>query len=81
MEIFVHAKDNDLWDIIVGGPKVIHNTGLDDRGEPIPKPKSSWIKDDKVLMGKNSEEIKMLHCALNEYEFTRISACKSAKEV
>ena len=49
MEIFVNAMDVDLWEIIVGGPIVINNKGLDDKGEPVPKPRDAWTKDDKEL--------------------------------
>ena len=81
MEIFINSEDVDLWDIIVEGPKEVNNASLGADGKPVPKPRSAWSQDDKVLMGKNSKAIKMLLCALNDDEFTRISALKSAKEI
>lgn len=79
MEIFVNSEDIDLWDIIVGGPKEI--TEITDKGVKSPKPRADWTKEDKELMCKNSKAMKMLHCALSSDEYTRVSACKSAKEI
>ena len=78
MRAFLIAIDERVWQAVEFGWKhpteVVENvTG--------PKPRTKWTKDENELSSFNGKGINALFNALNQTEFSRVSACETAKEI
>ncbi|GAV83724.1 UBN2 domain-containing protein, partial [Cephalotus follicularis] len=78
MTIFPQSLDNQLWHIIVNGPRIPTKT-ID--GVVSPKPENEYNDNDFRMLQLNSKAKHVLFCAVGPNEFNRISSCDSAKEM
>ncbi|GAV80989.1 UBN2 domain-containing protein, partial [Cephalotus follicularis] len=56
-------------------------TTTNDSGATIPKPRTSYNDDDRKKVQMNANAKHFLICAINSYDFNRVSSCISAKEM
>ena len=77
MEIFIKAKNYQVWRVIKIGDFEVTTTNSNN--EIIPKPITEFEKEDFQKMEINALAIKLLYCGLVPNEHNRITGCKSAK--
>ncbi|CAN0838181.1 hypothetical protein LINGRAHAP2_LOCUS2018, partial [Linum grandiflorum] len=69
MELFIQSYNPELWMLIITGPKEV-------KSNP-----EKWTADDIQNVKLNAQAMNLMYCALGKEEFTRVSTCKSAKEI
>ena len=69
MEVFLRATDYDVWRVIQAGP------------HELPKDEAEWTRDQIKKSTVNYSAINMMQCAIHPEEYSRISACVSAKQM
>ncbi|XP_021744851.1 uncharacterized protein LOC110710816 [Chenopodium quinoa] len=74
MEIFIKAKNYQVWRVIETGDFEITQTN--DKHEVVSKPTSDYDKEDYQKLEMNALAIKYLHCGLGPHEHNRIMGCK-----
>ncbi|XP_009776480.1 uncharacterized protein [Nicotiana sylvestris] len=74
------TEDFKLWDIICDGP-FVPTKNLGDPAVAIPKTRKELNDDDRKAIEKNFRAKKILVCGIGPDEYSRISACQSAKEI
>ena len=79
LEKYIQAEDYELWMLIKNGP-LIPTKVIEDGSKVHKKPEEFNAKDFK-MMEKNAKAKKLLYFGLGPDEYTRISECKSAKDV
>ena len=79
MENYAKADDYELWMIIQNGPLIPKKT-LENESS-IPKKFEQFNVEDFKMMEKNANAKKLLYFGLGPNEYTRISECKSAKDI
>ncbi|XP_070039123.1 uncharacterized protein [Nicotiana tomentosiformis] len=80
MHDFIMAEDFELWDVICHGPFVPTKTsGVS--AVTIPKIRKEFNDDDRKAIEKVFRAKKILLCGIGPYEYNRILACQSAKEI
>ncbi|XP_021764897.1 uncharacterized protein LOC110729471 [Chenopodium quinoa] len=79
MEIFIQAKNYQVWRIIQVGDYEITKTNANN--EVIPKPMDEYEKTDFEKLEMNATSKKFLIWGLGPDEHTRVKGCKSAKEI
>ena len=77
MSIFLQS-DYELWDVVQDGPFVPMKE-VD--GKQVPKTREEMTPQDKKNIAINARAMNVLYCALNEYNFNKVQACTSAKEI
>ena len=50
-------------------------------GQTVPKPPDTYTSKDFRRLRENVNAINMLHCAVTDKEYNRISGCETAKEI
>ncbi|XP_049405388.1 uncharacterized protein LOC125868860 [Solanum stenotomum] len=82
MHDYINAEDIELWDIILDGPYIPTKEMKD--GElttTVVKTKKDYNEADMKKIEKNYKAKKILVCEIGAYEYNRISACETAKEI
>ncbi|XP_069150771.1 uncharacterized protein [Solanum lycopersicum] len=82
MHYYFMAKDSELWDIVLDGPFV--PTMEEKDGEKtilFPKSTQKYDEADRKKIEKGFKAKTLLVCGIGPYEYNRVSACESAKEV
>ncbi|MQM22673.1 hypothetical protein Taro_055729, partial [Colocasia esculenta] len=69
MVVFLRAQNYEVWRIVEKGP--IEVTRDEDQ----------WTREQIRRVTLNYSAINMLQCAIHSREYSRISMCKSAKEM
>ena len=69
MEVFVRAQDYEVWRVICHGLA------------ELPIDESLWSRDQIRQSTINFSAMNILQCAIHPMEFSRISTCRSAKEM
>jgi len=78
MKIFVESHDKGIWDAIENGPFV---PKFEKDGSSIKKPWSQWTNSESKKPKFDCIAKNIITSALNSDEFSRVSQCKSAKEM
>ena len=69
MEVFLRAQDFETWTVIK-------------KGSPdLPEDEDSWTREQIRQSTTNFNAMNMMQCAIHPDEYSRISSCKSAKEM
>ena len=69
MRIFIKAQNRLLWNVVEKGPYVIA------------KDEINYTDDDWKRLDMNEIAMNILHCGMNENDFSRTCTCKTAKEI
>jgi len=76
--IFIQSVDFDIWLVIKNGQKI---PKIMIEGEELVKSEDQFNDEDKKIMEHEAKAKYILRCALNQYDFRRISSCQTAKEM
>ncbi|XP_070055498.1 uncharacterized protein [Nicotiana tomentosiformis] len=80
MHDFIMAEDSELWDVIFDGPFVPMKT-IGETTVTFPNTRKEYNDADHKAIEKNFRAKKILVCSIRPYEYNRISAYQSAKEI
>ncbi|MQM16315.1 hypothetical protein Taro_049271 [Colocasia esculenta] len=69
MQVFLRAQNYELWKIVDKGP------------DELPEDESLWTKDQINKSTLSWSAMNMMQCAIHPKEYSRVSSCKSAKEM
>jgi gag-polypeptide of LTR copia-type/Zinc knuckle len=69
MQVFLRAQDYELWKIVSKGPA------------QLPEEEDTWTREQIKKDTLNWSALNMMQCAIHPKEFSRVSSCKSAKEM
>ena len=69
MEVFIRAQSYETWKIISHGPT------------ELPKDEGKWTSEQVKQSTLNYSAMNIMQCAIHPLEYSRISTCKSAKEM
>jgi len=69
MEVFLRASNYEVWKVVRSGPY------------DLPENEADWTQDQIKKSTLNFSAINIIQCAVHPEEYSRISACKSAKEM
>ena len=69
MRIFIKAQNRLLWHVIENGPYDIN------------KQENDYTDDNWKKLDMNEIAMNILHCGMNENDFSRTCTCKTAKEI
>ncbi|MQM15954.1 hypothetical protein Taro_048906 [Colocasia esculenta] len=69
MHVFLRAQDYKLWKIV--------DKGL----AKLPEDEDLWTKDQIKKSTLNWSSMNMMQCAIHPKEYSKVSSCKSAKEM
>ena len=78
MRAFLISVDEKVWQSVEFG--WTHPTEVVDT-ITVPKPRNKWTKDENERSSHNWKGINALFNSLNQTEFSRVSACETAKEI
>ncbi|XP_068461829.1 uncharacterized protein [Phaseolus vulgaris] len=78
MKIFVESFDHGIWDSIENGPFI---PKFKKNGSLIAKPWSQWTNEESKMAKLDCTAQNIIASALDTNEFSRISKCKTAKEM
>ena len=67
MKIFFKSQHILLWNVIEKGPFTIEE--------------NNYSEDDWKKLDMNEISINILHCGMNENDFSRTCTCKTAKQI
>ena len=70
MRIFIRTQNRLLWNVVENGPYEIRN-----------KEENDYNDDDWKKLDMNEIAMNILHCGMNENDFSRTCTCKTAKEI
>ena len=80
MIIFMRSYEYEMLDVVIDDPYV--PTKRKTKSEKLePKLQNEWTEVEVKKVQINFKVINTIHCALNPTEFSRISTCKSTKEI
>jgi hypothetical protein len=69
MQVFLRAQDYDLWKIVSKGPV------------ELPEEEETWTREQIKKATMTWSALNMMQCAIHPREFSRVSSCKSAKDM
>ena len=69
MQVFLRAQDYQLWRIVEKGPI------------ELPEDEDSWTREQIRRATMNQSAMNMMQCAIHLKEYSRVSSCKSAKNI
>ncbi|MQL81186.1 hypothetical protein Taro_013641 [Colocasia esculenta] len=69
MQVFLRAQDYELWKIVDKGPA------------ELPEDEDLWTKEQIKKSTLNWSAMNMMQCAIHPKEYSRVSLCRSAKEM
>src|ERR1043165_4167165 len=78
MKNFIQAQSYQAWLVVENDP--YEPTVVVD-GQTVPKPPDTYTPEDFRRLRENANAINMLHCAVTDSEYNRISGCETAKEI
>ena len=82
MHDYLMAEDSELWDIILDGPFVPMMEVKDgEKTITVPKHRQKYDESDRNKIEKGYKAKTLLVCGIGPDEFSRVSACESAKEI
>jgi len=81
MHDYINAEDTELWDVILDGPYIpTKDVKEGELRKVIPKTIREYDEVDQKKM-KNYIAKKLLVCGIGPYEYNKILACETAKEI
>ncbi|MQL91897.1 hypothetical protein Taro_024518 [Colocasia esculenta] len=69
MQVFLRAQDYELWKIVYKGPVELSED------------EDLWTKEQIKKSTLNWSAMNMMRCAVHPKEYSKVSSCKSAKEM
>ena len=79
MKNYIQADDYDLWMLIKHGPLIPKKAT--ENGSLVPKKPEEFNAEEFMMMEKNAKAKRLLYLGLGPDEYTRVTECKSAKDI
>ena len=69
MHVFLRSQDYEIWKVVNNGPYTLS------------KDENEWTSEHIMQSKLNFSAMNIMQCAIDPYEFSRVSMCSSAKEM